>query len=95
MDTKLPIPASIYSKNGNTFLVIAAKPNAKVSQVVSLDDEAIGVAIGAAPRDGEANSELILYISDLMGVKKSCISLDRGQKSRHKTLIVDGDQLSP
>ncbi|MBN3296380.1 CO040 protein, partial [Amia calva] len=39
--------------------------------------EAVGVAIAAPPSDGEANAELIRFLSKVLEVKKSEVSLDR------------------
>jgi len=53
------------------------------------NNEYIGVAIAAPPRDGEANEELISFMSQVLNIKKQHIQLDKGSKSRLKTLLVD------
>ncbi len=42
-----------------------------------MNDDGIGVQINAPPIDGEANTELVKYLSSVLGVKKSDITLDR------------------
>ncbi|KAH9413852.1 hypothetical protein DERP_009450 [Dermatophagoides pteronyssinus] len=88
------IPKSIVqlidsSSASKIKLIIRAKPGAKKSQIVSIDDDAIGVQIAAPPREGAANEELIDYFSHVLGVKTRYISLDIGQKSRNKILLIN------
>lgn len=39
--------------------------------------EAVSVAISAPPTDGEANAELIRYLAEVLGLKKSHVCLDK------------------
>ncbi|KAH7638561.1 duf167 domain containing protein [Dermatophagoides farinae] len=71
------------------FMLTVAKPGAKKSQIISIDDDAIGVQIAAPPREGAANEELIDYMSHVLGVKTKCIQLDVGTKSRNKILLIN------
>lgn len=45
--------------------------------VTDVSSEAVGVAIAAPPTDGEANAELLRYLSKVLELKKSQISLDK------------------
>lgn len=69
-------PVSI-SKDGNIMLQIFAKPGAKTNAITGIDEEGIGVQINARPVDGEANSELVNYMSCLLGLRKTEISLEK------------------
>lgn len=42
---------------------------------ISIDG--VGVQINAPPTDGEANAELIKYLSKVLGLRKSDLTLDR------------------
>ncbi|UXI17827.1 Trimeric intracellular cation channel type B [Sarcoptes scabiei] len=89
----LIIPKSISAicnqKNEQSIqLVVRAKPGAKRSQIVSIDDECIGVQIAAPPREGAANEELIDFISHVLGIRSRCIQLNSGAKSRNKILSI-------
>lgn len=68
---------------------ILAKPGAKHNNITDLSNDCVGVQIAASPVEGEANKELIKYLSKVLGIKKSEMTLDKGFKSRNKTLIVD------
>lgn len=77
------------NKTGNIIIKIHAKPGAKQNSVTDVLNEAIGVQIAAPPVDGEANAELVKYISKVLHLRKSDVSVDRGSKSREKTILID------
>ncbi|XP_052891957.1 UPF0235 protein C15orf40 homolog [Anopheles moucheti] len=88
--TQAPIgPVLVDAKTGNLIVKILAKPGAKTSGITDVNEEGVGCQIGAPPIDGEANTELIKYLSKLLDLRKSDISLDRGSKSRQKTIVQD------
>lgn len=76
-------------KSGNIRILILAKPGAKQNGITDIGDEGCGVQIAAPPVEGEANAELVRFISKVLQLRKSDVSLDRGSKSRHKTILVD------
>ena len=57
-------------------------------------DDGIEVSIAAVPKNGEANEELIEYMSDVLGIKKKELSLDKGGKSRSKVLEISSSDLT-
>ena len=56
---------------------IRAKPGSKENAVVDVLDDAISIKIAAPPVDGEANKELISYISELLNMKSRDVVLDK------------------
>lgn len=94
-ENKTPtISAISVNKSGEIVLRIHAKPGAKQNGITDITTEAIGVQISAPPVDGEANTELVKYISKVLQLRKSDLSLDRGSKSREKVLLVVKDAIS-
>lgn len=83
-----PAPIAV-NKAGNVVIKIHAKPGAKQNSVTDIHDEAIGIQIAAPPVDGEANAELVKYISKVLQLRKSDVSVDRGSKSREKSILID------
>ncbi|XP_051979240.1 UPF0235 protein C15orf40 homolog [Xyrauchen texanus] len=75
-------------KDGEIAIAIHAKPGAKQNAITVVSLEAVGVAIAAPPTDGEANAELVRYLSKVLQLKKSEIFLDKGSKSREKIIKV-------
>jgi len=63
--------------NGDIRVSILAKPGAKVSNITNVDSEGVGVQIAARPVDGEANIELVRFIGQVLGLKRSEITLDK------------------
>ena len=75
-------------------LQIFVKPNAKKSALLLVKDDVWHISLHARPTDGEANVELVRFLSELLKVSKSSISLKRGQKSRHKCVLVPAEAVS-
>lgn len=76
-------------KAGNLRILILAKPGAKQNGITGIGAEGCGVQIAAPPVEGEANAELVRFVSKVLQLRKSDVTLDRGSKSRHKTILVD------
>ena len=66
------------------------KPNAARNEVVGINDGVLQVKIAAPPIKGEANKELIAFLSDVLGVSKSRLNMLKGQASRNKVIAVAG-----
>ncbi|KAM9853995.1 UPF0235 protein C15orf40 homolog [Aulostomus maculatus] len=81
-------------KNGAVTIAVRVKPGSKLSSITGVSAEAVGVAIAAPPTDGEANMELIRYLAEVLDVKRSCISVNKGSRSRDKVMGLDSS-LSP
>ncbi|KFM57045.1 hypothetical protein X975_02308, partial [Stegodyphus mimosarum] len=67
---------------------IHAKPGAKESLITDVGTEAVGIQIAAPPVDGEANKELIRYLAEVLNLKKSEIMLQKGSRSKEKTVTI-------
>ncbi|HPM41183.1 MAG TPA: DUF167 domain-containing protein [bacterium] len=48
------------------------------------------VALSAPPVDGRANEELVSFLSDILSISKSRISILRGERSRTKLVLILG-----
>jgi uncharacterized protein (TIGR00251 family) len=88
------VPKSIMPCAEGFRVVIGAKPNSKESKVMEINDEYIGVAIAAPPKEGEANDELLSFLASVLGVKKNTVYLDKGSKSRNKVAVVESKELT-
>ncbi|TNN57507.1 UPF0235 protein C15orf40 [Liparis tanakae] len=81
-------------KSGFVTVAVHAKPGSKRSGITEVSAEAVGVSIAAPPTDGEANAELVRFLAEVLDLKKSHVSLDKGSRSRDKRVRVDSS-LSP
>ncbi|USN55514.1 MAG: DUF167 domain-containing protein [Candidatus Peribacteria bacterium] len=80
-------------------LHIYLTPNAKSNSISADGEDMFGnvvykCRVAAPPKEGEANKALILFLSDLLAIPKSTISITRGIKSRHKVVTIDREDLS-
>jgi hypothetical protein len=69
-------------------LQIIAKPQAKKTALLKVNEQGLHIAIHAKPSKGEANKELILFLSTLFDVPKSQVILKSGEHSKHKQIIL-------
>jgi uncharacterized protein (TIGR00251 family) len=67
-------------------LDIKAVPGASRTELAGIKDGRLRVRIAAAPEDGKANAELIAFFAKLLNCPKKDLRLERGEKSRLKTL---------
>lgn len=82
---KLKKPMWYISKNQQVTVHILAKPHAKHTALLGATETELLIAIHAKPHDGEANIELVRYVSKLLHIPKSYLTL-QGQHSRHKKI---------
>ncbi|XP_033750741.1 UPF0235 protein C15orf40 homolog [Pecten maximus] len=82
--------AVVTNPNSTVTIKILAKPGAKFNAITGVGEEGVGVQISAPPVDGEANIALVKYLSKVLGVRKSDVSLDKGSRSRQKMILVSG-----
>lgn len=75
--------------NGVSFDVRVA-PRASRASIVGVHDGALKVSLTAPPVDGAANDALVALLSSALGVSKRSVQITRGERSKHKSVTVDG-----
>lgn len=93
-ESKEPEMASLRLKDKQLYLSIHCKPNSKENSVDYFDPNEIAVSISAPAMENEANEEVVAYFSEIMGARKSEVSLVRGQKSREKVILIKNWEMS-
>lgn len=74
-----------YKINGDQAEIkIYAKPNAKKTALIAINEQGLNISLHAKPLEDEANKELILFLAEYFNIPKSRISLLRGNTSKHK-----------
>jgi uncharacterized protein (TIGR00251 family) len=72
-----------------TLLSLHVSPGAKRTTVEGLYGEsAIKLKVAAPPVDGRANAEVERFLSKLLGVPRSDVTIIRGVSGRDKTVLV-------
>ena len=69
-------------------LSIHLNPRASRDAIDGLHGEALKIKIKAPPVDGKANAYLLDFLAKTLGVSKASVSLERGETSREKTVVV-------
>ncbi len=76
---------------------IDASPGAPRSEVTGVNQwrVALQVRIGAQPKDGAANEELVRFLAEKLGIPRRKVVLVRGERSSTKVLEVplDADEV--
>lgn len=65
-------------------------PSAPRNQVVGFSEGVLRVKIAAPPLKGQANRELVAFLSKLLGVSKGSLAILKGHTSRNKLIAVSG-----
>ncbi|GFU47256.1 UPF0235 protein C15orf40 homolog [Nephila pilipes] len=81
-------------RNNEIILKIHAKPGAKESKITDIGEDSVGIQISAPPVDGEANKELIRYLSEVLNLRKSDFSLEKGSRSKDKTVTISNTSVT-
>ena len=75
-------------QNQQVTLRIFVKPHAKRTAFLKVDEEALHISLHAKPYEGEANKELISYLAKLFQLPKSKVTIQHGEKARHKIIQI-------
>ncbi len=71
------------------------QPGAKHTEIAGFHGEALKIRLHAPPIEGRANEALLKFIAQIFAVPTRQVVLKRGDKSRHKTLIITGSRIDP
>ena len=80
----------LTAKNNGVSFVIRVQPRASRSDIAGELEGALKIRLAAPPVDGEANEELVRFLSKLFGVTRAQIVIRSGQTSRNKLIVIDG-----
>jgi len=48
------------------------------------------IKIAAPPVDGKANRELVVFLSEVLGIRKSDIAIEKGENAKRKVIGISG-----
>jgi uncharacterized protein (TIGR00251 family) len=69
---------------------VRVQPRASREAIVGWREDALRLAVTAAPVDGEANEAVRRLLARALGVAPSAVSLVRGERGRDKVVRVEG-----
>lgn len=80
---------------GRLVLRVRLTPKSSADRIEGIEATAEGPAlkarVRAAPQDGEANAALERLIADWLSLPRRAVEVDRGAKSRVKSVAIHGD----
>ena len=72
-------------------ITLQIQPGARRNEVVGFDEaKRLRVRVTAPPEDGKANVAVIALLTDILGVTKGSVSIERGHAARLKIVRIDG-----
>ncbi len=86
------MPAYLRETPDGCTIAIRVQPGAKRTAIVGVYGEGqsaqLKIALQAAPIDGRANDALIQYLSDLLSVTRTSVTILNGHSSRSKVCAI-------
>ena len=80
-----------YNAGGRRLtLNLHVQPGARRSEIVGLHGGALKVKIAAPAADNKANSELVGFLGEALGVSKSAVAIRHGATGRRKVVEITG-----
>lgn len=71
-------------------LRVRVVPNAKRTEIDCEFGSQLKIRLHAPPVDGKANKELTSFLAKRLGLKKKCVTIACGDKSRDKLVAISG-----
>ena len=75
---------------GSVRFAVHVQPRASRTEIAGQYGNALKVRLHSPPVDGQANDELVKFLSEKLGVSRHAVRIIGGQSSRAKTVEVDG-----
>ena len=82
------MPCLQIGRNGSVLLSLYVQPRAAKNELAGLHDGALKLRLTTPPVDGKANKAVISFISKLLKVPKSSVTLRSGLKNRRKQVLI-------
>ena len=73
-----------------TIIAVRAQPGARRTEIVGIRDGVLVARVGAPALQGRANEALCRLLARSLGVRRSQVSVVRGEGSRDKLVRVEG-----
>lgn len=71
-------------------LVVQVQPNATQNRVARFEDGVLHLKIAAPATKGKANQELLKFLSDILGVSRAHLTIEKGMTSKKKKITIIG-----
>ena len=72
-------------------IAVQVSPNARKSEIVSSEGDALRIKLQAPPVDGKANDALVQFLAKKLEVPRKQVTITHGQTNRRKLLEITAD----
>lgn len=83
------VPEYVQQAQGGWRLRVWVQPGARKSELDGVHDGRLKIRLQAPAVENKANKALLAFVAKTLGIKKNCVVLEHGDKSRAKTLFID------
>jgi len=82
----------VYMKETENGIIIHIRvvPRSAKCEIAGIQDDAIKLKITAPPVEGQANTECVRFLADVLKVRKNQVTILSGHKSKKKTVSIEG-----
>ena len=80
----------IEERDGALFVDVQVVPRSSRTAVGTRVGDRLRVAVTAPPVDGAANQAVIEALAEALGVRRSAVTIVRGETGRKKTVRIEG-----
>lgn len=71
-------------------IAVRVQPNSSRNEVVGFRDGVLHIRVTAPPVKGKANHELITFLSDILGISRTSMVIEKGISSKRKLICITG-----
>ncbi len=77
-------------KEEHAAITVQVQPNTSQNKITRFEQGVWYLRIAAPPIKGRANQELLKFLSDILGVSKSSLTIEKGMTSKRKLIAIQG-----
>lgn len=82
--------SAVMAEREQARLPVHVQPGARQNSLAGIREGVLYVRIAAPPVKGKANQELIRFLSGILAVSRSSLTIEKGLTSKRKTVRIDG-----
>jgi len=77
-------------KEEHATITVQVQPNASQNKITRFEQGVWYLKVAAPPIKGRANQELLKFLSDILGVSRSSLTIEKGMTSKRKLIAIQG-----
>ena len=81
---------AIQATDSGVLVRVRVQPRASVERLEGVHGDQLRLRVTAPPVDGAANTACIAFLAKILGVRRSQVRLQAGEKSRDKVFHIAG-----